>query len=161
MRQGTYLSDLHVGRVVRYAAAVFIFRQAHIAVFTPIVAPPVLQDPLGRRVSYDEHRVVHRVRTAQVVVVDAFTANKNIVRCIRVEIVIGDMFKRSKLFLLDKKAGRKEADDASGAKHPMSDSLIYELKIRMGEEEGGGELHSSNWKARINDIELWANRARK
>jgi len=58
--------------------------------------------------------------------------------------------------LLDKKADQKKTDDASGAKHRTSDDLIHELKIRMGEEEEGGELHFLNWKAWINDIELWA-----
>lgn len=95
-------SDHHVGRVVGYAAAIFIFRQAHVALLAPTVAPPVFHDPLGRGVSDDQYGVVHRVRVARTVVVDALTENPSIrlleSYIVSVEIIICGAFKRDRYF---------------------------------------------------------------
>jgi len=73
-----WFSNFHISSVVRYAATILVSRQSHIAVFTPTIAPPVLQDPLGWRISDDEHRMVHHVRTASMIIVNAFATNGNI-----------------------------------------------------------------------------------
>lgn len=70
-------SNFRVRRVIGYAASVLVLRQAHVPVFAPFGAPPVLQDPLGRGVSDDQYRVVDQVRATEFVVVDTFAANRN------------------------------------------------------------------------------------
>lgn len=66
-----------VRRVIRDATSIFIFCQTHVSIFSPSIAPPILQDPLGWRISNDQHGVIHHVRTTNFVIVDPFAVNQN------------------------------------------------------------------------------------
>lgn len=50
--------DNSVGGVVGEAAHVLISSDFHVAVFSPVLSPPVLQNPVFGRVADGEHRVV-------------------------------------------------------------------------------------------------------
>lgn len=66
-----------VCRIIRNAASIFIFCQTHVSIFSPSIAPPILQDPFGWRISNDQHSVIHHVRTTNLVIVDSFAVNQN------------------------------------------------------------------------------------
>lgn len=66
-----------VCRIIRNSTSIFIFCQTHVSVFSPSIAPPILQDPFGWRVSNDQHSVIHHVRTTNFVIVDSFAVNQN------------------------------------------------------------------------------------
>lgn len=72
-----------VRRVIRDATSIFIFCQTHVSIFSPSIAPPILQDPLGWRISNDQHGVIHHVRTTNFVIVDPFAVNQNHVKKFR------------------------------------------------------------------------------
>lgn len=57
--------------VVSNTTQVLALSQAHIAIFSPQFAPPILKNPIFLRIAYNKHRVVNCIRSARVVIINA------------------------------------------------------------------------------------------